>query len=87
VRVRCLWLTVGLQIHGWSGSSKYFALNVPALAKTCRVVTLDLRFHGASDKPNWCAGMQAQAFPRVHKNDGFVQDHGLFEACLVGRHT
>jgi len=40
-------------IHGWSGSSKYFQLNVDALAKRCRVVTMDLRFHGESDKPNW----------------------------------
>jgi len=40
-------------IHGWSGSSKYFALNVAELAQTCRVVTMDLRFHGESDKPAW----------------------------------
>ena len=42
-----------VMIHGWSGSSKYFALNVDELAKTCRVVTFDLRFHGESDKPGW----------------------------------
>ena len=40
-------------IHGWSGSSKYFQRNVDELAKSCRVVTLDLRFHGESDKPAW----------------------------------
>ena len=34
-------------IHGWSGSQKYFALNVEALAHTNRVITYDLRFHGA----------------------------------------
>ena len=40
-------------IHGWSGSSEYFVRNVPELQKTCRVVTMDLRFHGESDKPGW----------------------------------
>ena len=40
-------------IHGWSGSSEYFALNVHELSKTCRVVAYDLRFHGRSDMPTW----------------------------------
>ena len=40
-------------IHGWSGSSAYFTLNVSELAKSCRVITYDLRFHGKSDKPAW----------------------------------
>ena len=39
-------------IHGWSGSRRYFDLNVDDLAKTCRVYAVDLRFHGASDKPS-----------------------------------
>ena len=42
-----------LLIHGWSGSSKYFTLNVDELAKKMLVVTVDLRFHGRSDKPDW----------------------------------
>lgn len=38
-------------IHGWSGSRKYFVGNVTALADTCQVYALDLRFHGESDSP------------------------------------
>ena len=40
-------------VHGWSGSREYFTLNADALAKSCRVYLLDLRFHGESDKPAW----------------------------------
>ena len=40
-------------IHGWSGSRRYFDLNVEHLAQSCRVVLVDLRFHGDSDKPEW----------------------------------
>jgi pimeloyl-ACP methyl ester carboxylesterase len=40
-------------IHGWSGSSRYFAPLVPLLEPSCRVITVDLRFHGESDKPGW----------------------------------
>jgi len=40
-------------IHGWSGSRRYFDLNVKHLAQSCRVVLVDLRFHGDSDKPEW----------------------------------
>ena len=39
-------------IHGWSGSRRYFDLNIEHLAKTCRVYAVDLRFHGESDKPS-----------------------------------
>ena len=38
-------------IHGWSGSRRYFDLNIEHLAKTSRVYAVDLRFHGESDKP------------------------------------
>lgn len=40
-------------IHGWSGSRHYWDTNVRPIARTCRVVTFDLRHHGDSDKPNW----------------------------------
>eukprot|EP00892_Ulva_mutabilis_P007942 jgi/Ulvmu1/551/UM001_0559.1 len=40
-----------LLIHGWSGSSKYFCHNASEIAKQgIRVISIDLRFHGDSDK-------------------------------------
>ena len=40
-------------LHGWSGSRHYWDLNVRPIARTCRVVTFDMRHHGDSDKPGW----------------------------------
>lgn len=41
-------------IHGWSGSHRYFDLNLePLAALGFEVYAFDLRFHGASDKPAW----------------------------------
>lgn len=37
-------------IHGWTMNSTFWAGNVPALAGTNRVITLDLRGHGVSGK-------------------------------------
>ena len=40
-------------VHGWSGSSKYFNLNVNEVSrKGLRVIAYDQRFHGDSDKPD-----------------------------------
>ena len=39
-------------IHGWGFSGRYFVRNVDALAEDFRVVTLDLRGHGDSEKPD-----------------------------------
>lgn len=39
-------------IHGWSGSRHYWDLNVRLIARSCKVVTFDLRHHGDSDKPS-----------------------------------
>lgn len=39
-------------IHGWTFSGRFFHPNVSALAKNARVVSIDLRGHGRSDKPN-----------------------------------
>lgn len=39
-------------IHGWTFSGRFFARNVCALAEKARVITVDLRGHGRSDKPN-----------------------------------
>jgi non-heme chloroperoxidase len=38
-------------IHGWSGSHKYFALNMETLSAKTAVYALDLRHHGDSEKP------------------------------------
>jgi pimeloyl-ACP methyl ester carboxylesterase len=40
-----------LLTHGFSASSAMYAQNVDALAKSHRVITWDLRGHGASDSP------------------------------------
>lgn len=39
-------------LHGWCFSSRFFVRNVEALAEHCRVITVDLRGHGDSDKPS-----------------------------------
>lgn len=38
-------------IHGWTFSGRFFDRNVPTLAENARVITMDLRGHGDSDKP------------------------------------
>lgn len=38
-------------IHGFTGSSRYWQHNIPALTKTYRVIAPDLRGHGNSEKP------------------------------------
>ncbi|OQS00943.1 alpha/beta-hydrolase [Achlya hypogyna] len=38
-----------LFLHGWSASRRYFDCNVPLLQESCRVICLDMRFHGESD--------------------------------------
>ena len=42
-------------VHGWSGSHRYFELNLEPLADKTGglVVAVDLRFHGESDRPSW----------------------------------
>ena len=38
-------------IHGWSQCAEMFKKNIPALSKDYRVIALDLRGHGDSEKP------------------------------------
>lgn len=40
-------------IHGWCFSGRFFVRNVDALAEHARVITIDLRGHGNSDKPSY----------------------------------
>ncbi|CAL5224510.1 g7207 [Coccomyxa viridis] len=44
---------VVIMLHGWSGSHRYFDMNVEEIAEHCQVYAPDLRFHGDSDKPKW----------------------------------
>ena len=41
-----------VMIHGWTFSGRFFHRNVPSLAQNARVITLDLRGHGESGKPD-----------------------------------
>ncbi|CDG33147.1 Putative peroxidase [Parasaccharibacter apium] len=41
-----------VMIHGWTFSSRFFHRNVGSFAKQYRVITLDLRGHGESGKPD-----------------------------------
>lgn len=41
-----------VMIHGWTFSGRFFHRNVPVLSEHARVITLDLRGHGDSDKPD-----------------------------------
>ena len=41
-----------LMVHGWGFSGRFFHHNVEALAQHARVITIDLRGHGNSDKPS-----------------------------------
>ena len=42
-----------VMLHGWDQSAKAFCNNVPALAETYQVITVDLRGHGESGKPSY----------------------------------
>ncbi|YCA41512.1 alpha/beta hydrolase [Bacillus sp. JZ8] len=41
-----------VMIHGWGFSGRFFQRNMECLAKHARVITIDLRGHGNSDKPD-----------------------------------
>ncbi|MXV43770.1 alpha/beta fold hydrolase [Saccharibacter sp. 17.LH.SD] len=40
-----------VMLHGWTFSSRFFHRNIEALSRHHRVITVDLRGHGNSDKP------------------------------------
>ena len=39
-----------LMLPGWTCSTKFWKKNVEELAKSCKVITMDLRAHGESEK-------------------------------------
>ncbi|GBQ11571.1 alpha/beta fold hydrolase [Swaminathania salitolerans] len=41
-----------VMLHGWTFSGRFFHRNVPVLSEKARVITVDLRGHGESDKPD-----------------------------------
>jgi pimeloyl-ACP methyl ester carboxylesterase len=52
-----------LMIHGWGFSGRFFKRNADVLAEHARVITIDLRGHGNSDKPS-----QGYRVPRLAKD-------------------
>ena len=42
-----------IMIAGWACSHRFFDKNIPDLAGTCRVIALDMRAHGDSEKVTW----------------------------------
>lgn len=67
-------------IHGWSQSSRVFRKNVPALAKTNRVISIDVRGHGKSSKVDH--GYRISRFAQdVHE---LIAHLGLTEVTLLG---
>ncbi len=69
-----------LLVHGWMCSSKFWRKNVPELANTFRVVTLDLRGHGNSSKT--LTGHTIGQYARDVR--GLIEHLGLQETVLVG---
>ncbi len=67
-------------IHGWSCSGAFFRRNVEALAEDFRVVNLDLRGHGGSEKPD-----HGYRIHRLAKDvRDFLEALDLREATLLG---
>ena len=37
-------------LPGWTCTTKFWKYNIPELAKTCKVIAMDMRGHGQSEK-------------------------------------
>jgi pimeloyl-ACP methyl ester carboxylesterase len=69
-----------LLLHGWSSSLRWFDRNIAALARRHRVVALDFRGHGSSEKTE--AGHTMEQYARdVHD---FVEGMGLDRPLMAG---
>jgi non-heme chloroperoxidase len=67
-------------LHGWSSSLNWFHPQVPVLSRTHRVIAVDFRGHGDSDKTP--SGHTMEQYARdVH---AFVQGVGAEDSLLVG---
>jgi pimeloyl-ACP methyl ester carboxylesterase len=67
-------------VHGWSGDAGVWRFQVPELAKSARVIALDLPGHGASDKPETAYSMDFFA----GAVEAVMLDAGVDRAVLVG---
>jgi pimeloyl-ACP methyl ester carboxylesterase len=67
-------------LHGWSSSLRWFERNVPELAKSHRVLALDFRGHGSSDKT--VAGHTMEQYA-IDVRD-FIDGLGVRNPILVG---
>ena len=67
-------------LHGWSSSMNWFHKNIPYLSERYRVLALDFRGHGDSDKSS--SGHTMEQYARdVH---GFVEGVGAQGSVMVG---
>lgn len=69
-----------LLVHGWSSDETVWKKQAPVLAKSIRVITVDLPGHGQSDKPerDYTMDYYAQAL------DVVLRDAGVKKATVVG---
>ncbi|MEO8439985.1 MAG: alpha/beta hydrolase [Spartobacteria bacterium] len=66
--------------HGWSSDETVWKKQAPELAKSIRVITVDLPGHGQSDRPEIAYTMTYYA----RALDAVFRDAGLKKATLVG---
>ncbi|WP_406266286.1 alpha/beta hydrolase [Nocardia sp. NBC_00881] len=67
-------------IHGWTMNTTFWAQNVPALSEGNRVITVDLRGHGASGKTD--DGHTLAQYARDIRS--LLRHLALDDVCLVG---
>lgn len=67
-------------VPGWGCSHRFFKKNMPALSKVCRVVALDPRGHGDSDKVPW--GHRISRYAQDVKN--LIEALHLEDVTLLG---
>lgn len=70
-------------VHGWSGSRGVWKLQLPAFARRYRVIAVDLRGHGDSDKPR---GDQHYSIPICAGDlNGLLDGLGIDRAVFMGQ--
>lgn len=69
-----------LFVHGWSSDETVWKKQAPELAKSIRVITVDLPGHGQSDRPENSYTMDYYA----RALDAVLRDAGVKKASFVG---
>lgn len=69
-----------LFVHGWSSDETVWKKQAPELAKSIRVITVDLPGHGQSDRPEIAYTMDYYA----RALDAVLREAGVKKAILVG---